>query len=699
MPGRVEDPNHRCDYAEVFVELLDDALLVRKKAQEKTRTHQESTDVCSALLARQVTLAKHLAYTPACWTIHIAPLILRCMSDLNINLAWISQDPEPRSKLFVDYGLSQARQRLKHRRSLRANEGTDAKSIEHIEAAWMSHQRSEQLMDARRGSWSGKTAREMARDADCEELYDFEYVMLTRLLHIDWMHNLTLYPVTIGEHDPKSSYDMHPNLDEISRPNELYLATKMIIQTLNWYDRITAQTSRDVQDLTWFRDHIRLIDTSEMKESFSIRFTVQPISDAGGNGFQDDLTRSLAVITQNAISRIKLRIDRAQERFREPSITAVLVPLLGRLASLMQYSIGIPHVWNAHMAPIILRPLAEIMLSIMWLSGDIPQRSFGLIHASIIQARNDLKRLEKSLKERKFSSDVEIMRDFMKSRIESLERLFPHERDQQRVPNLWKMAKNANCINFYNIEMSEWSACVHSSWHHVGLHNLTYWDNPLYGFHRVPMVAPLECDIQYLRSAARICQASIEEIDKMLRINETQGGASLLEIFDEQMDRIQTMVSNHKGDSGSGQHRSDQSLYIHPVRREDHHISQQLWRLHAGAMRGDVETQVLLGEAHWNGTLPASDPSEAIRLLVQAAEQGNTHAQYRLACIHAQGPAEHRDLFKALVWLIRLTTLAEINTELEDKSVALRMAVSSELSVEQLTRARDHALGDAVAAP
>ena len=402
------------------------------------------------------------------------------------------------------------------------------------------------------------------------------------------------------------------------------------------------------------------------------------------------------MIAQNAISRIKLRIVGTQERFRKPSITAVLVPLLGRLASLMEYSIGIPHVWNAYMAPIILRPIAEIMLSIKWLSGDIVQRSFRLIHASIIQARNDLKRLEKSLKERKFSSDVEIMRDFMKSRIESLERLFPCEKDQQRVPNLWKMAKNANCMNFYNIEMSEWSACVHSSWHHVSLHNLTHWENPLYGFHRVPMVAPLECDIQYLRSAARICQTSIEEIDKMLRIDETQGGTSLLEIFDEHMDRVRTVLSNHRGDFGGGKHRSDQTLYIHPVRREDQHISQQLWRLHAGALRGDVETQFLLGEAHWNGVLPASDPSEAIRLFVQAAEHGHTRAQYRLACIHAQGPAEHRDLFKALVWLIRLTTLAEVNTELEDKIVALRMAVSSELSVEQLTRARDHALGDAV---
>lgn len=699
MSVSVEDSADRCDYAEVFVDLVEHAFLDRKKAQEKTLTNQEPIEVCSVLLARQVTLAKYLAYTPNFWTIHVAPLIFRCMSDININLAWISQDPQPRSKLFVDYGLRQAKQSLNHRRSLTANEPLDARAVEHIDAleAWISRQRDEQqLTDENRGNWSGKNAREMARESGCEELYDFEYVTMTRLLHIDWMSSLTLYPVSIGSYDPKSSYDSYPSLREMTLPHELYLATKMIIQTFNSFDKMTGFSSTDVLRLKQFRDHLKHIDASAISESFSTRFTVYPKSGIEGKALQDHLTRSLAVFSEHILSSIGSRIASIREVFCEPTITAVLVPLLGRLASLMEYSVGVPHAWNAYIAPIVLRSLAEIMLSIMWISGDIVQRTRQFIHASVVQGRNDLERFEESIRKRSFSSDAGMMRDFMKSRIESHEQLLSWNTNQDRVPHLRIMAKNADCMNFYNIEISEWSACVHSSWHHVGLHNLKYCDDPLYSLHRVPMVAPLECDIRYLRSAATIGQSCVEEIDKMLRIDEAQTGSSLLEIFDSELAHIQTMQSDHQSDPAGKLDRSDQSLYIYPVRREDHHISEQLGRLHADALQGDSETRFMLGQAHWNGVLPASDPSEAIRLFVQAAEQGHTHAQYLLACIHTQGPTEYRDFFKALVWLIRLMAVAEVNPALEDRIVALRMAVSSELSVEQLTRARDDALGGAV---
>src|ERR1044071_7099807 len=70
-------------------------------------TKREVHEVVGALMARQVTLAVHLAEAPSIWNGHIAPLILRTMTDNYINLAWIFNDPLDRSRKFILHGLGQ----------------------------------------------------------------------------------------------------------------------------------------------------------------------------------------------------------------------------------------------------------------------------------------------------------------------------------------------------------------------------------------------------------------------------------------------------------------------------------------------------------------------------------------------------------------------------------------------------------------
>lgn len=688
------DRDCRCDYAEVFVDLIEQAFLTRKEAHEKTLPHQQPIDVCNALLARQVTLAKHLACTPSFWTVRVAPLIFRCMTEINMNLAWITQDADPRSKRFVKYGLGQAKLGLEHRRSMKHGEGTNVRHAEYIGAiqAWISQQRIEPLVDVNLASWSGKSTREMAQESGCEDVYEFEYLTMTRYSHVDWMFIFALYPVVIEGHDPESSSESYQALNDIPPCNELLLATKMVINTLNWYDKITGFCSSDIPRLKQFRDHIRPMRTSTILESISRTFIVQPDSGIEINKFQYNLGKTLTAISKNTSSSIDLRIDRIREAFHEPDITAVIVPLLGRLKSLMEHYIGSPQAWNGHVAPIILRAIAEVMLILSWLSGDLTQRSRQFIDASILHARGDLERLNKSLRERKFSSDAGIMRDLMKSRIESMERLFPRDRNQTRVPSLRTIAIDGDCLDLYNVDISEWSACVHSSWHHVGFYNLINCDNPLHRFHRIPVIATLKCDFRRLQPAIECCDKALSTIDGILGVGQDQSDFSLLEVFEKEMAHIQTEQSHLKSNSGGGRDHSDKSSDVHPMKREEQHIEEHFEQIRAAAMRGDREAQFSLGQAHWEGVLSDSDISEALRLFIRAAEQGHPYAQYQLAFIYTRGPVEYRDSFEALVWLIRLATFAQLDTDLEDEITALRMEVTSRLSVEQLTRARDRAL-------
>src|SRR5215467_298298 len=74
-------------------------------------------EVVGALLARQVTLASQLAECPEIWNGHIAPLVLRSMADVYINLAWVLKDPLDRCKKFIHYGLGQEKLQLEHRKA------------------------------------------------------------------------------------------------------------------------------------------------------------------------------------------------------------------------------------------------------------------------------------------------------------------------------------------------------------------------------------------------------------------------------------------------------------------------------------------------------------------------------------------------------------------------------------------------------
>ena len=75
----------------------------------------EGFEVIGGLMARQATLTIQLAENPGIWNGHIAPLILRSMTDAHITLAWIlSGDFQERSRKYILYGLGQEKKLIEH---------------------------------------------------------------------------------------------------------------------------------------------------------------------------------------------------------------------------------------------------------------------------------------------------------------------------------------------------------------------------------------------------------------------------------------------------------------------------------------------------------------------------------------------------------------------------------------------------------
>lgn len=152
--------------------------------------HREVGEVSASLLARQTRLGMEFARSPSIWNCHVAPVLLRSMVDLLINLNWIVKAPIERSQKFILYGLGQAKLHNEHRRIQLEAEGYDASNDPVIEAfqSWMDSQRFSFLTKVDVGAWSGLSVRDMAKEADCLGLLNYSYAPFSAATHSMWHH-------------------------------------------------------------------------------------------------------------------------------------------------------------------------------------------------------------------------------------------------------------------------------------------------------------------------------------------------------------------------------------------------------------------------------------------------------------------------------------------------------------------------------
>lgn len=173
-----------------YVYLVKEELHERWQKWPLDLSKREMHEVIGALLARQVTLAVQLANAPTIWNGHIAPLILRSMTDNYINLAWIFGDPLDRARKFIMHGLGQEKLQLEHYKARLSADGQDAENhpIAKRMEEWLNTQRYSFLTEVNVGSWSGIDARKMAEEAGCIDLYNYAYAPFSAATHNMWHH-------------------------------------------------------------------------------------------------------------------------------------------------------------------------------------------------------------------------------------------------------------------------------------------------------------------------------------------------------------------------------------------------------------------------------------------------------------------------------------------------------------------------------
>lgn len=202
----------------------------------------EISEAIWGLTSRQATLSLEVARNPGTWNPHIAPIILRAMIDAHITLAWIVASPENRAKEYIRFGLGQEKLHLEYLQNEadQIPEGEHDEPLEELikmKKSWLNSQLMEWAIEVNVGSWSGKSAREMAQEADCESLYKFAYVPFSGPAHSMWQHVgiFNMAPCTNPLH---KNHRIPLLMDFDPDPDYLYRSAKYVSRT---YDLLTQK--------------------------------------------------------------------------------------------------------------------------------------------------------------------------------------------------------------------------------------------------------------------------------------------------------------------------------------------------------------------------------------------------------------------------------------------------------------------------
>lgn len=194
----------------------------------------------------------------------------------------------------------------------------------------------------------------------------------------------------------------------------------------------------------------------------------------------------------------------------------VIGAILARQTTLATELASAPPTWTPHMAPLILRAMADVHITLVWILQDPEKRAKRFVDDGLGAVKLEIAHRRSELGSN--SSDIETKEKM----IEYLQMWVDSQRLDQFIEvnlgswsgiNTRKMAEEANCLDFYNFVYQPFSSATHSNWWHVSDKNSTYCLNPAHRHHRIPTILPANPDFHWLHLAAKYLEKSFSAFD------------------------------------------------------------------------------------------------------------------------------------------------------------------------------------------
>jgi hypothetical protein len=197
----------------------------------------------------------------------------------------------------------------------------------------------------------------------------------------------------------------------------------------------------------------------------------------------------------------------------------VLGGLMARQVTLATQLAQAPSIWNGHIAPIILRSMADVYITFAWIWGDVEKRCAMYVSYGLGQLKLQLEHLKAHVAEQGRDPSMDPLIKTFQERLDA-ERI--HAFVEVNIGNwsgtdMRSMAVEANCLDLYRFAYSPFSRATHSMWPHISQYNLKPCINPLHRMHRVPTDEEWPLDVDYLYRAAKY-------VDKTMRLFDGKTG-------------------------------------------------------------------------------------------------------------------------------------------------------------------------------
>jgi hypothetical protein len=267
----------------------------------------------------------------------------------------------------------------------------------------------------------------------------------------------------------------------------------------------------------------------------------------------DPVLRMIERFVARAHEEFEDRLTQWPTDLAQQEVHEAVGALLARQLTLASQLASCPAIWNAHVAPLVVRAMADVYITLAWLMKNPVDRSRTFVLYGLGQAKLQLEHRKAELATRDPEPGEQEW-------IRALEAWINRQRftfltdvnlgSWSGIPTR-QMAEEAACLDFYNYVYTPFSACAHSTWQHVAIYNLKECLNPLHRFHSVPTIPEPSLDPHYLYLSAKYLQKTFATFDSAFDTKSTLQSA--LDVLCQDLEAFESVTS---AGSGTGDEQS-----------------------------------------------------------------------------------------------------------------------------------------------
>jgi len=222
---------------------------------------------------------------------------------------------------------------------------------------------------------------------------------------------------------------------------------------------------------------------------------------------------------------LRARLEKWPLNLNEEEAYEVVSALLCRQATLVIEMACAPAIWTPHSAPVMLRAVADVFITLAWMLKDSGPRSKQFVEDGLGAVKLQIAHHERALEQTtdpdekdQMRAMIEVWRGWLKA--QRLDQFVEVNLGSWSGLNTRKMADEAGFIDFYNYVYQPFSWASHSNWAHVSMFNTVPCENPAHRGHSVPAIMPAEPDPGWLHLAAKYLHKTLSHFDEVMGLNE-----------------------------------------------------------------------------------------------------------------------------------------------------------------------------------